>query len=212
MKPLADRLKAIKPSPTGQVTERALTLRAQGVDIISLSVGEPDFDTPAHIVEAAKRALDDGMTRYTAASGIPELKRAVARQSEQVRGVTATEEEVIVTVGAKHALFSFFQAVLDPGDEVIIPKPYWVSYPDQVRLAGGVPVIAGTSSEDDFILRVSEFNRLRTAKTKVLLINSPNNPTGSLYEANRLARLTEAATSTGVFVLSDEVYRELISR
>ncbi len=126
------------------VTQRAMELRAQGVPVISLSAGEPDFDTPAHIIEAAKNALDQGMTRYTPVAGIPDLRAAVARETQQATRVRCAPEQVIVTVGAKHALFGFFQAVIDPGDEVLVPAPYWVSYPDQIRLAGGVPRILET--------------------------------------------------------------------
>ena len=207
---LADRLSAIKPSPTMAMTERAAALRSRGVDIISLSAGEPDFDTPPHIVAAAKKALDEGMTRYTPAPGLPSLRIQVAKQNEAMRGVPTRPEQVIITVGAKHALFEFFQAVLDPDDEVIIPRPYWVSYPDQVRLSGGVPVIAKTSPKEAFNLNLDELSRLKTAKTKVLVLNTPNNPSGAVYPPDRLKALTEAAVSDGIWVLCDEVYRELI--
>jgi aspartate aminotransferase len=207
---LADRLNLIRPSSTGAITQRAEELRDQGVDVLSLSVGEPDFDTPSHIFEAAVRALHSGMTRYTSAQGMPSLRRAVAMRSEQVRGVPCREDQVVVTVGAKHALFEFFQAVLNPEDEVIIPAPYWVSYPEQVRLAEGVPVIAQTSMRDGFTLTAQEFNRLKTPKTKVLVINTPNNPTGSVYPKRTLHELVEAAAGAGIWVLCDEVYRDLV--
>lgn len=207
---LADSLSFIKPSPTMAVTQRAAELRSQGVDILSLSAGEPDFATPAPIIEAAKQALDNGMTRYTPAIGIESLRRAVAEQSAEVRGVPCDKDRVIITVGAKHAVFEFFQAVLNAGDEVIIPAPHWVSYPDQVRLFGGVPIIAQTTQEEEFLLTAEEFLRLLTPKTKVLVINTPNNPTGAVYSEDVLAELTEAACAEGVLVLCDEVYRDLV--
>jgi aspartate aminotransferase len=207
---LSDSLSFIKPSSTMAVTQRASELKAQGVDILSLSVGEPDFPTPEHIIEAAKEALDRGATRYTSPGGTSSLRRAVAEQSTRVRGVPCDSEQVIITVGAKHAIFEFFQAVLNPGDEVIIPAPYWVSYPDQVRLFDGVPIIAKTSQEDGFLMTVEEFQRLATPKTKVLVINTPNNPTGAVYPKDLLEALVEAATSQGILVLSDEVYRDLV--
>lgn len=210
MKKLAERLSAIAPSTTGVVTERALALKAAGRDVISLSVGEPDFDTPSHIVAAAKRALDAGETRYTEASGVPALKRHVARVSERDRGVPASIDQIIITVGAKHALFNFFQAVLDPGDEVVVPAPYWVSYTEQVRLAGGVPVIASTSPENGYALTVEALNRLKSPRTKAVVINTPNNPTGTVYDGEGLAALTESAVRDGIFVVSDEVYRALV--
>jgi aspartate aminotransferase len=207
---LADRLNAVAPSPTMAMTERASALKAEGRDIITLSAGEPDFDTPPAIVEAAKQALDQGVTRYTPAPGLMALRRAVAAQNERVRGVPTAPEQVIVSVGAKHALFEFFQAVLNPGDEVVIPRPYWVSYPDQVRLAGGVPVFAETTEEEGFTLTLAGFSRVKTDKTKVLVINTPNNPSGAVYGAGRLCALAEAAAREGIWCLSDEVYRELI--
>ena len=207
---LADSLSFIKPSPTMAVTQRAAELRAQGVDILSLSAGEPDFPTPDHIVEAAKRALDEGDTRYTPAIGTPQLRSAVAAQSTAVRGVPCDTDRVIITVGAKHAVSEFFQAVLNPGDEVIVPAPYWVSYPDQVRLFGGVPVIAQTSQEHGFLLSKEEFQRQVTPKTKVLVLNTPNNPTGAVYPGELLAELAETAAAQGVIVLCDEVYRDLV--
>ncbi len=207
---LADRLELIKPSSTGAITQRAMELRAQGVDVLSLSVGEPDFDTPPHIVAAAKAALDQGATRYTETPGTASLRRAVAAQSEAIRGAPCDADRVIITAGAKHALFEFFQTVLNPDDEVIIPAPYWVSYPDQVRLAAGVPVIAQTAARDEFTLLPEQFERLRTPRTKVLVLNTPSNPTGGVYARKPLTRLVEAAIGAGVWVLSDEVYRELV--
>jgi aspartate aminotransferase len=210
METLSDRLSRIAPSPTVVMTQRAAELRAEGVDVLSLSAGEPDFDTPPHIVQAAKEALDGGMTRYTAAPGIPELRQAVADQSASVRGVPCDPSRVIITVGAKHAIFEFFMAVLNPGDEVIIPAPFWVSYPDQVRLAGGVPVIAETSAEDSFTLTTETLDRLKTPRTKVVVLNTPNNPTGTVYTEAQVTALMTSAAADGIWVLTDEVYRDLV--
>ncbi len=192
------------------VTQRAGELRAEGVDIVTLSAGEPDFNTPSHIIEAAKSALDKGMTRYTPVAGIPDLRRAVAEETAKVRGVPCAAKRTIITVGAKHALFEFLGAVLDAGDEVIIPAPYWVSYPDQVRLLDGVPVIVETHASEGFILTPKAFNKALTPRSKVLVLNTPGNPTGAVYPAEAVRALTEAAVEAGVFVLSDEIYRDLI--
>ncbi|MCP4676791.1 MAG: pyridoxal phosphate-dependent aminotransferase [Deltaproteobacteria bacterium] len=210
MNGLANRLNRIKPSATMSVTQRAGELEARGVDIITLGAGEPDFDTPPHIIEAAKNALDEGMTRYTPVAGIPDLRRAVAEENAKVRRVPCAAIQTIVTVGAKHALFEFMASVLDPGDEVVIPAPYWVSYPDQVRLLDGVPVIVETHAEQDFILTPDAFKKALTPKSKVLVLNTPCNPTGSVYPKAAVRALTEAAVEADIFVLSDEIYRDLI--
>jgi aspartate aminotransferase len=210
MNKLAKRLSSVKPSPTLAVTQRAAELRSEGADVVSMSAGEPDFDTPAHIISAAKQALDDGMTRYTPAAGIPKLRKAVAEENFSVRGIESGNENVIVSVGAKHTLYEFFQAVINSGDEVIIPAPYWVSYPDQVLLAGGVPVIAETHAEDGFVLGADEFKKQLTDRTKVLVLNTPSNPTGAIYSEQEVRELTTAAVDAGVYVLSDEIYRDLI--
>ncbi len=207
---LASHLSRIKPSATLAVTQRAGELRAQGVDVISFSAGEPDFDTPPHIVEAAKSALDEGMTRYTPVAGIAPLREAVASQSARVRGVPCEPPNTIVSVGAKHVLYEFFAAILDPGDEVIIPAPYWVSYPDQVLLTGGEPVIVETTAADNFALSKEAFEKALTKKTKVLVLNTPSNPTGGVYSKEQVDALTNAAVDAGVYVLSDEIYRDLV--
>jgi aspartate aminotransferase len=210
MNDLSVRLSLIKPSPTLAVTQRALELRAQGIDVISLSAGEPDFDTPDHIIEAAKKSLDDGMTRYTPVAGIPPLRAAIARETERSTGVSCSNERVIVTVGAKHALYGFFQAVIDPGDEVLVPAPYWVSYPDQVLLAGGTPKIVETRAEDGWMITPEALRKAVTPRSKAVVINTPGNPTGGVYTAERLAQVTEAALALGLWIVSDEIYRDLV--
>jgi aspartate aminotransferase len=207
---LSARLDEIKPSPTLAVTQKAQELRARGIDVISFSAGEPDFDTPAHIVAAAKAALDRGATRYTAVAGIPELREAVAQESAEARGVPCDPAQVVVTVGAKHALFGFFLAVLDPGDEVIVPAPYWVSYPDQVRFAGGKPVIVETRAEDGWVLTPEALSRAATPRTRALVLNTPSNPTGGIYDRDALAALAARALELGLWVLADEIYRDLV--
>lgn len=210
MTALANRLQAIKPSATLAVTQRAAELRAQGEDVISLSAGEPDFDTPRHIVDAAKEALDQGKTRYTAVAGIPELREAVAAESRKVRGVDCQPNQTIVTVGAKHAIYQFLEAMINPGDEVIIPSPYWVSYPDQVLLSGGKPVCVETQASNGFVLTGSELTRAITPRSKILILNTPSNPTGTVYPRDAVVELTRTALEAGLWILSDEIYRDLI--
>jgi aspartate aminotransferase len=204
------RLDKIKPSVTLSVMQKAQELRNSGADVISFSAGEPDFATPGHIVEAAKKALDNGMTRYTPVAGIPALRQAVAAQSEEVRSVGCKPEQVIITVGAKHALYGFFQAVLDPGDQVVIPTPYWVSYPDQVLLAGGEPVFSKTTAKNNWILTPQDLEKTAGPKTKVVVINTPSNPTGGLYSREATEAITEKALSMGLWIIADEIYRDLI--
>jgi aspartate aminotransferase len=207
---LSARLDEIRPSPTLAVTQKAQELRARGIDVISFSAGEPDFDTPAHICQAAKAALDRGATRYTAVAGIPELREAVASESAAARGVACDPSQVVITVGAKHALFGFFLAVLDHGDEVIVPAPYWVSYPDQVRFAGGRPVIVGTRAADGWVLTPDDLTRVATPRTRALVLNTPSNPTGGIYDREALAAVASRALELGLWVVADEIYRDLI--
>jgi len=210
MSEVSSRLSRIKPSVTLAVTAKAQELRARGIDVISFSAGEPDFDTPPHIIEAAVKALREGATRYTPVAGTPELRQAVARQSQAVRGVQCAPSGVVITVGAKHALYGFFQAVLEPGDEVIVPAPYWVSYPDQVLLAGGEPVIVETRPADGWALTPRDLERAATARTRALIINSPSNPTGAVYSREAMEAITAKAREMGIWIVSDEIYRDLI--
>ncbi|MDD5306480.1 MAG: pyridoxal phosphate-dependent aminotransferase [Deltaproteobacteria bacterium] len=207
---ISSRLGPIKPSPTLTVTQKAQELRAKGVDVISFSAGEPDFATPPHVVAACKKALDDGMTRYTPVAGIPALRKAVAEESARTRNVPCAPSNVVVTAGAKNALYSFFQAVLDPGDEVIVPAPYWVSYPDQILLAGGKPVIVETRSADGWVLTPAALKAAATARTKAVVINTPSNPTGAIYKDKAAAAITECALGLGMWIVSDEIYRDLV--
>lgn len=207
---MASRLSRIKPSATLAVSTKAMELKAQGKEVISLSVGEPDFPTPGNMVEATKDALDQGFTRYTQVPGIPELREAVAGYFHQHYGVEAPKEATIVTNGGKQALFNIFQALLDPGDEVIIPAPYWVSYPDMVLLADGVPVPVATEPEADFKLSVEQLEKSITSRSRALILNSPSNPTGCHYTQAELDALAEVAIAKGLVVVSDEIYDLLI--
>lgn len=187
---------------------RARELKAEGRHIISLSMGEPDFPTPAHIKDAAKRAIDENFTRYTAAEGIPELRRAVAERFSSA-GIRSTLASVQITSGGKHALGNAMQALLDQGDEVIIPAPYWVSYPAMVRIAGGVPRIAQTESSNQWRLMPDELRRAITPRTKAMILNTPMNPTSGMYFERDLRALAEVVEETGIYLIVDELYSKL---
>jgi len=206
---IASRLDNIKPSLTLSITQKAQELRARGVDVISFSAGEPDFDTPAHIVKAAKDALDNGLTRYTPVAGMPDLRATIAAANQEIRGVNCAPNQVVVTVGAKHALYGFFQAVINNEEEVIIPAPYWVSYPDQVLLAGGKPVIVETSAKNNWMLTPDDLEKAVTSKTRALVLNTPSNPTGSIYDEDTLKALTQKALELNLWIISDEIYKDI---
>ena len=204
---LSEAVRRINPSPTVAMTQRARDLRASGRDVIALSAGEPDFDTPAHVREAAKRAMDRGETRYTAPDGLPELKAAIIEKHRRDEGLAFAPEEIQVTAGGKQALFNALVATLDPGDEVVIPAPYWVSYPDIVRLCGATPVIVPTGPEAGFRLAPAALAAALTPRTKWLILNSPGNPSGAGYAAEALAALGAVLEDhPQVRVLSDEIY------
>ncbi len=207
---LAERLAHIKPSPTLAVTQKAKELQDQGIDVLSFSAGEPDFATPPHIVEACKRALDRGETRYTAVPGITSLRRTVAAQCAQLRHAPCALENVTITSGAKQALYNFFHAALDSGDEVLVPAPYWVSYPDQVLLAGGRPVILPTTAATGFCLAPGQIRAAAGPRTRALVLNSPSNPTGAVYPREVLAAITREALDCGLWIVADEIYRDLV--
>ncbi len=209
--PLAERLSRVKPSATVAIAQRARELQNEGVDVLSFSVGEPDFDTPTHIREAAKKSIDDGATRYTAARGIPALREAICARSKARRGGVAHDpSEVVVSVGAKHTLFNLALALYQEGDEVIIPSPYWVSYPEQVRLAGAEPVIVETTESEGFRLTPKKLAAAITPKTKALLLCSPSNPTGAAYNAAQLRELADVCKGHSFWIIVDEIYGELV--
>ncbi|MCS6867659.1 aspartate/prephenate aminotransferase [Thermus sp.] len=210
MRGLSQRVQAMKPSATVAVNARALELRRQGVDLVALTAGEPDFDTPEHVKEAARRALLEGKTKYAPPAGIPELREALAEKFRRENGLGVKPEETLVTVGGKQALFNLFQAILDPGDEVIVLAPYWVSYPEMVRFAGGVPVEVETRPEEGFIPDPERVQRAITPRTKALVVNSPNNPTGAVYPKEVLEALARLALEHDFYLVSDEIYEHLI--
>jgi aspartate aminotransferase len=189
---------------------KALSMRAAGVDVISFGVGEPDFDTPKHIREEAIRAIEEGFTRYTAVGGIPELKDAIIEKFRRDNDLSYEPDEVMVSCGGKHVLYNLAQAFLNPGDEVIIPAPYWVSYPPIVILAGASPVIVGTQEADDFKLSPESLEKAITPRTRLLILNSPSNPTGSVYTESELRALIEVILKYNIWVISDEIYEKLI--
>ncbi len=207
---ISDRLTRIKPSATLAVNAKALELKAKGVQVVSLAVGEPDFPTPEHVREAAKTAIDEGFTRYTQVPGIPELRQAVCGYFARFYGVEAPMEATVVTNGGKQALYNLFQCLLNPGDEVLVPAPYWVSYPALVELAGGVPVPVASPAERGFKVTPEELDRAVTPRTRVLLLNSPSNPTGACYSRAETDAIMEWAIARDLFVVSDEIYDRLV--
>lgn len=208
---LSDTLARVKPSPTIAVTTKAQALKAAGKDVIGLGAGEPDFDTPEHIREAAKRAIDAGRTRYTAVDGIPELKAAICAKFLKENGLTYTPQQISVGTGGKQILYNALMATCNPGDEVIIPAPYWVSYPDMVLLAGGTPVAVDCGIETNFKLTPEKLEAAITPRTKWFIFNSPSNPTGAGYSRDELKGLTDVLMRhPHVWVMSDDMYEHLV--
>ena len=208
---LSDTLSRVKPSPTIAVTTKAQALKAEGKDVIGLGAGEPDFDTPENIRAAAKRAIDNGKTRYTAVDGIPELKAAICSKFLRENGLTYTPQQISVGTGGKQILYNALMATLNPGDEVIIPAPYWVSYPDMVLLAGGVPVPVVAGIETEFKLTPAQLEAAITPKTKWFIFNSPSNPTGAGYTRAELKALCDVLMRhPQVWVMSDDMYEHLV--
>ena len=207
---LARRMASLEPSATLAMAAKASALAASGVDVIDLSVGEPDFPTPAHICAAAEAAIRAGKTKYTPAAGIPDLRKAVAADASRRTGLAVTPAQVVVSNGAKHALHNVFMALLDEGDEVIVPAPYWVSYGELIKLSGAKPVLLETSIADDFKLRPEAFRAALTPKTRMLLLCSPSNPTGVVYTPDELRALADIAIEADLAVIADEIYDQLV--
>jgi len=204
-------LARIAPSPTLAVTQQARDLKARGVDVIALGAGEPDFDTPEHVKEAAIAAIRRGETKYTAVDGIPELKSAIAAKFRRDNGLTYSAQEISVAPGGKAVIYNAIMASLNPGDEVVIPAPYWVSYPDIVRLAGGLPVIVPCREEDGFRLKPEALDAAMTPRTKWVILNSPSNPTGAAYTRSDLASLAEVLLRhPQAMILSDDIYEHVL--
>lgn len=211
MNKLANRLSRIKPSPTLAVTQKAAELKAQGKDILSLGAGEPDFDTPEHIKQAGIQAIKDGKTKYTPVGGTADLKKAVQAKFKRENHIDYDLDEIIVSSGGKHILYNAFMASLSPGDEVIIPAPYWVSYPDMVLLAEGEPVIIDCDQENHFKITPTQLKKALTPKTKWIVLNSPSNPTGMIYTKEELKALTDVVrTHPTAMILTDDIYEHLV--
>lgn len=200
----------ISESLTLAISARAKAMKAAGLDVIGFGAGEPDFNTPDFIIESAKEALDRGFTGYTSASGTKELKEAICGKLQKDNGLEYNIDQVIVSNGAKHSLYNTLQAILNPGDEVIIPVPYWVSYPELVKMGGGKPVYVETNEEYGFKMEIEELKKVVTPRTKALILNSPSNPTGTVYEKGELEAIAELAVEKGFFIISDEIYEKLI--
>ena len=207
---LSNRAKSLKPSPTLAINAKAKSMQAQGIHVISFGAGEPDFDTPENIKQAAKKALDEGFTKYTPVGGIDELKDAIIKKFQRDSGLSYKRSEILVSCGGKHSFYNLAQAIFDQGDEVIIPAPYWVSYPPMVGLANATPVIVETREKNDFKITPEELKKAITPKTKALIINSPSNPTGSAYTKKELEKIAEIGISKNFFVISDEIYEKIV--
>jgi aspartate aminotransferase len=207
---LASRLDPIKPSITLAVTAKAARLKADGIDVVSFGAGEPDFDTPQHIKDAARAALDQGVGKYTDVAGTLALRKAIAAEMSRVHHATITPDNVLVSVGAKHALYNLFMALIDPGDEVLIPAPFWVSYPDMVMLAAGTPVTLPTRAEDDFAVTAAQVAAACTPRTRAIVLNNPSNPTGAVYTRAQIEALAEVVLAKNLLVISDDIYRSLV--
>ncbi|KIL44171.1 pyridoxal phosphate-dependent aminotransferase [Jeotgalibacillus soli] len=207
---LADRVKALTPSSTLAITAKAKELKAQGKDVIGLGAGEPDFNTPNHIIEAAYESMKAGETKYTPAAGLLSLKNAIINKFKEDQQINYDASEVFVGSGAKHVLYCLFQAVLNEEDEVIIPAPYWVSYPEQVKLAGGNPVYIEGTEDQSYKITPEQLEKVINSKTKAIIINSPSNPTGMIYSAEELEALAKVCLENNILIVSDEIYEKLI--
>jgi len=210
MSTLSNRAKSLKPSPTLAINAKAKSMQSQGIHVISFGAGEPDFDTPDNIKRAAKKAIDDGFTKYTPVGGIDELKDAIINKFKRDSQLIYKRSEILVSCGGKHSFYNLAQAIFDQGDEVIVPAPYWVSYPPMVALAGGTPVIVETTEKNEFKITSEELKKAISPKTKALILNSPSNPTGCAYTKKELGEIAEIAISNNFFVISDEIYEKIV--
>ncbi|MBD8945966.1 MAG: pyridoxal phosphate-dependent aminotransferase [Clostridiales bacterium] len=207
---ISDKVKSISPSSTLAIDSKFKQMKAEGVDVVGFGTGEPDFDTPDYIKKAAVEAIAGGKTKYTPAAGTMELRRAICDKLKRENGLDYEPNQIVVTNGAKHALVNTFMAILNEGDEVIIPSPYWVSYPEMVKIADGVSVIIETKEEDEFKFTAKEFEDAITPKTRALVLNSPSNPTGMVYTEEELRSIAEVAVKHNIYVVADEIYEHLI--
>lgn len=207
---LSKKISAVSPSSTLAIDSKFKAMKAEGIDVVGFGAGEPDFDTPDYIKEAAIRAIQEGKTKYTPASGTLELRKAICEKFQRENGLTYTPDQIIVSNGAKHALVNTFMAILNPGDEVIVPAPFWVSYPEMVKIADGVPVILYTKEDDNFKFTAAQLEAAITDKTRAIILNSPSNPTGMVYTEDELKAIADVAVKHNIYVVSDEIYEHLI--
>lgn len=207
---LAARVGQVTPSLTLSISAQAKAMKAEGIDVCSFSAGEPDFDTPAHIKAAAKQALDQGKTKYGPAAGEPKLRAAIAEKLRQDNSLCYAPENVIVTNGGKQSLFNLMLALIEPGDEVLIPAPYWLSYPEMVKLAGGAPVLMPTTLAGGFKITPDQLRQAVTPQTRLLILNSPSNPTGVVYSPDEVRAIAEVVVETNIWVVSDEIYEKIL--
>ncbi|MGB3300455.1 MAG: pyridoxal phosphate-dependent aminotransferase [Phormidesmis sp.] len=207
---LASRIRQVTPSMTLAIAARAKAMQKDGLDVCSFSAGEPDFDTPKHICEAAKTAIDEGKTRYGPAAGEPALREAIAQKLQTDNELCYGRDNILVTNGGKHALYNLMMAFIEPGDEVIIPSPYWVSYPEMVKLAGGTPVIVPTTAENNYKITAEQLRAAITPNTRLFVLNSPSNPTGMVYSPAEIRAIAAAVVEADIWVVSDEIYEKIL--
>jgi len=207
---ISDKVGKISPSSTLAIDTKFKQMKADGIDVVGFGTGEPDFDTPDYIKKAAIEAINEGKTKYTPASGTMELRKAICDKLLKENGLTYEPAQIVVSNGAKHALVNAFMAILNPGDEVIVPAPFWVSYPEMVKIADGVPVVIETKEEDEFKFTAEQFENAITPKTRALVLNSPSNPTGMVYTEDELRAIAEVAVKHNIYIISDEIYEHLI--
>ncbi len=207
---LSKKVKNVSPSITLSINAKAKEMKAKGINVISFGVGEPDFNTPENIKNAAIEAIQKGFTTYTPAAGLPQLKEAICNKLKNDNNLNYNLENIVVSNGAKHSLYNIFQAICDPKDEVIIPAPYWVSYPDMVKLADGKPVFVECKEENEFKIKPDDLENAITSKTKAIILTSPSNPTGAVYTKSELEAIAKIAVDNNIFVVSDEIYEKLI--
>ena len=207
---ISERVKSIAPSLTLEITAKAKKMKAEGISVIGFGAGEPDFNTPEYIINSAKKALDIGFTKYTPASGTPELKKAICEKFLKDNNLEYRPEQIVVSSGAKASLYHAIASIINDGDEVIIPSPYWLTYPELVKLAGGKCVYAKTEAKNGYKITAKQLEETITSKTKCLILNSPNNPTGAVYSLEELRAIAEVAKKANIFVISDEIYEKLI--
>jgi len=207
---LSEKIKKIAPSATLALNAKAKEMKAKGINVLNFAVGEPDFPTPQNIKEAAKKAIDENFTKYTAATGIPELREAIAAKFKRDNGVTYSAGEIVVGSGGKPLLYGALVALCNPGDEVILPAPYWVSYVEMIQLADGIPVIVNAKEEDEFEIKASAIEAAITPKTKIILLNSPSNPSGGIISEEELRKIADLAVKNNLYIISDEMYEQLL--